>query len=405
MIYLDWAGTAKPNKEAIREAMEESFEFFANPSSIHSEGRKAKERKEDARANIAKMLGCNKDDLIFTSGASEGIQIVFTSFLNHPFKNQIIISDREHNATREMAGSMKNIGYELKTVSSTKDGFININSLLKEINEKTALISLIYVDNESGAIEPIKEIVTAIKKEHKKPPHIHLDAVQALGKIPINLEELDVDSAVFSAHKIGGAKGVGLLYLKQAITPFLLGGGQERGIRGGTENLAGIISLEKCLEQAFPLIDDRLVKTKDVMNFLIDNLIKIEGVELIPLSRYSLSSIEEPTSDENEEAKDNDKESSIEDRDGEKKRFSPYILSFCNHYLRGDVLVRMMSDLGIEISSLSACSFNSKIKNTSNLAPHQYSENVNRVSISYETTKDELSIFLKMLKEIMGAVV
>ena len=131
MIYLDWAGTAKPNKEAIREAIEESFELFANPSSIHSEGRKAKERKEEARANIAKMLGCKKDELIFTSGASEGIQIVITSFLNHPFKNQIIISDREHNATREMARSMKNIGYEVKTVSSTKDGFININSLLK----------------------------------------------------------------------------------------------------------------------------------------------------------------------------------------------------------------------------------------------------------------------------------
>ena len=405
MIYLDWAGTAKPNKEVIREAVEESFELFANPSSIHSEGRKAKERKEVARANISKMLGCKKGELIFTSGASEGIQILFTSFLNHPFKNQIIISDREHNATREMARSMKNIGYEVKTASSTKDGFININSLLKEINEKTAFISLIYVDNESGAIEPIKEIVEAIKKEHKNAPHIHLDAVQALGKIPINLEELDVDSAVFSAHKIGGARGAGVLYLKQAITPFLLGGGQEKGIRGGTENLAGIISLEKCLEESLPLIDDRLKQTQSIMDFLIDELIKVEGIELVPLSRYSLSSIEEPTSDDIKSAKELKEMSAVEDNNDAKKRFSPYILSFCNHYIRGEVLVRMMSDLGIEISSLSACSSNSKIKNTSNLAPQKYNENVNRVSISYETTKEELSIFINTLKEIMGAVV
>ena len=260
----------------------------------------------------------------------------------------------------------------------------------------------------------------AIKKEYKDAPHIHLDAVQALGKIPINLEELGVDSAVFSAHKIGGARGVGLLYLRRAITPFLLGGGQERGVRGGTENLAGIISLEKCLEQALPLIDDRLVKTKDIMDFLIDKMIRIEGIELIPLSRYSLSDIEEAPSSNIKEAtsemtetisdniettKEVEEESEIEDSDDAKTRFSPYILSFCNHYLRGDVLVRMMSDLGIEISSLSACSSNIKIKNTSNLAPHKYSENVNRVSISYETTKEELEVFIKMLKEIMGAVV
>ena len=391
MIYLDWAATAKPNTVLIREAVEESFAWFANPSAVHGDGKKAKMRKEEAREKIASLLKCSPNELIFTSGATETSQIIFTSLINHPFKNEIIISDREHAATREMARSMKMLGYEVKVVESKKDGFVTVESLLKLINDKTAIISLIFVDNETGAIEPIIEIGEAVKKIkiNGNKPHFHVDCVQGLGKIPIDLSLLPIDSASFSAHKIGGMRGIGLLYLKNAISPFLRGGGQERGVRSGTENLAGIISFEKCLNEAYPLIEERGRRASSLMSFLIAELKQVDEIKIV---------CEERANEQTQEQQFN-----FEDV-GTKRAFSPYILSFYNIHLKGEVLVRMMGDLDIAISFASSCSSNSREKHVFVGVPHQYRENVVRLSIGWDTTKEELEVFIRALKEIMGAV-
>ena len=373
MIYLDWAATAKPNKRLISEAIEASYQYFGNPSSIHTEGKKASEMKERMRENIAHLLGANSSDIIFTSGGTEGNQIVITSLLNHPFKNEILVGESEHASCSQMLKSMKEAGYKVN-VLPTNNGFITPETVLKNITEKTALVSIMLVNNEIGLVEPIKEIALALKEEGKG-VHFHSDMVQAFGKIPINLKDLGVDSAVFSAHKIGAMRGIGILYLKKKITPFLVGGGQEAGFRAGTENIAGIISLEKCLSECTLLMEERLKKVQFLSDFLIEELKKIDGVDVFPSVR-------------------NEK----------KNQFSPYIVSFYNHYIRGEVLVRMMSDKDIAISSGSACSANSKNKNTFNFCLPKYRDNIARVSIGYDSTKEELSYFVAILKEIIGGL-
>ncbi|MGP1440620.1 MAG: cysteine desulfurase family protein [Treponema sp.] len=373
MIYLDWAATAKPNEKLILNACKESYLYFANPSSIHAEGRKVSELKEKLRCNIASLLGANSKDIFFTSGGTEANQIIITSLLNHPFKNEILTLEGEHASSSQMFKSMKEIGYKINTLSTHK-GFITPEEVLKKITEKTALVSIMLVNNETGLIQPIKEIATALKT--KMPDiHFHSDMVQALGKIQINLTELAVDSASFSAHKIGAMRGVGILYLKKKVKPFLLGGGQEAGFRAGTENIAGIISLEKCLNECSILMEKQLEKARELSDFLIKKLKKIDGVEFLPNAREE-----------------------------KRLKFSPYIISFYNHYIRGEVLVRMMSDKNIAISSGSACSANSKNKNTFSFILPKYRENVVRVSIGYSSTKEELIYFIDTLKEIIGGL-
>ena len=400
MIYLDWAATAKPEKDLILEAIQESFEYFANPSAVYTEGLRAKERKEEARKTIASLLGAQSEEIFFTSGATESMQLVFTSLIHHPFKNEIIISDREHPSTVEMARSMKALGFEVITVPCDKNGFVQANDILKAMTDKTALISLIFVDNETGAIQEIEKIGEKLKahKLQGSSPHFHIDAVQALAKIPINLNALPIDSASFSAHKIGGMRGCGMLYLKQDIvqhiTPFLLGGGQERGIRGGTENLSGILSFEKVLKKTIPLLENRLKTAKDLMKHLLESISEIDGVKILPNCRNS---------NFQEDSDTEIKESKIQPALDE--RFSPYIMSFYNYHLRGEVFVRMMSDLGICVSSGSACSSNNRKKHVLSVAPTKYRDNVVRISIGEDNTKEEIESLIRGLKDIMGAVV
>ena len=373
MIYLDWAATAKPNKGFLLEACETFCQYFGNPSSIHTEGKKANEIKEKMRESIADILGADSKDIFFTSGGTEGNHIVITSLINHPFKNEILIGEGEHASSNQMLKSMQELGYKIN-ILPTNNGFITPEMVLKKITDKTALVSIMLVNNETGIIQPIKEIALSLKEKARE-VHFHSDMVQAMGKIPINLKELGVDSATFSAHKIGAMRGIGVLYLKKKITPFLVGGGQESGFRAGTENIAGIISLEKCLSECNHLMEERLKTVRTLSNFLIEELKKIDGIELLP-----------------------------NDRDEKKLQFSPYIVCFCNHYIRGEVLVRMMNDKGIAISSGSACSANSKKKNSFNFVLPKYRDNIARVSIGCETTKEELSYFITVLTEIIGGL-
>ena len=386
MIYLDWAATAKPNKTLILEAIEESFVYFANPSSHHKDGKNAKERLEEARSSIASLIGADASEIYFCSSATEATQIFFSSLLNQHFKNEIVISDNAHSATREMAKAMQNVGYKVIVVPTEKKGFISHAKLLKSINEKTALLSILLVDNETGAIESVSQIQEAIKnlKLQFASPLFHLDAVQALGKIPIDMSKLYVDCAVFSGHKIGAMRGVGILYLKKSIPVFLRGGGQERGIRAGTENLVAILSLEKCLRHCISSMEERQKKAQSLTNFLIQELAKIDGVEVFPCDRVA------------------DIQQKTEEKAG--KTFSPFIISFYNHYLKGEVLVRMLSDAGIAISSGSACSANSKEKRGINGVPSQYRENIARVSIGESSEKRDVEVFIQELKKIIGEI-
>ncbi|MCR5605655.1 MAG: aminotransferase class V-fold PLP-dependent enzyme, partial [Treponema sp.] len=249
--YFDWAATSPADKDILEKALELSLENYGNPSSQHDEGIKAKNALEDARKRAGEALNVNANTLYFTSGGTESDHIPLLSMLTRPQKGNIIISGIEHPALREQAAALKACGWKINTVLPNKDGFITADSITEKIDEDTAFISVMAVNNETGAIQPIYEISDAITKatQGKRRPKFHVDCVQAAGKIALNLQYKGIDSAAFSSHKICGPRGIGLLYLSKEITPFLKGGGQEKNIRSGTENLFGAYAFSLCLER------------------------------------------------------------------------------------------------------------------------------------------------------------
>lgn len=377
MIYLDWAATAIPNQSALKKALEESFIFFANPSALHQAGKAAGERLEKARSIIAEVLGVLSEQIIFTSGGTESDYLPMLSLFTKQVKRGIVLSSIEHSAVTEQAKSMAAQGFEVITIPVNSKGFVEPETVISSITQNTAFISIMAVNNETGAIQPIKEIAQAVKefRKGKAEIHFHVDAVQAFGKIPFELKEWNVHSASFSGHKIGAPRGTGFLYCAKPFNSFLRGGGQEKGIRSGTENLFGILAMEKCLSEIALSFDTDFKHAKELSAFLIDSLRGIEGVEIIPKNRKA-----------------------------EDDSFSPWIIQFLNKNLTGEILVRCLSEENIFISTGSACS--SKVPSnriaSALKVPAELQKNITRVSIGKETSKEDLIQFIHVLKKTLN---
>ncbi len=382
MIYLDWASTAIPEEELIIEANKKAFNFFANPSSLHLLGKSARAVLENSRQEIAALFKIKPEQLFFTSGGTEANHIPLLSLLNLKKSFSIAISNIEHPSIREQTKILERAGAACTVlkIPADKNGFITADAVLKTIRDDTALVSVMTVNNETGAIQPIKEIGVALKEKtaNKKPIFFHTDTVQAIGKIPLDLSLLPIDAASFSAHKIGASRGIGFLYLAKPIAGFIQGGGQENKIRPGTENLAGILAMEAALKKYIHHQDEYIDNAKKLMSFLIAELKKIKEISLVPPCR------ENP---------------------GEEKNFSPWILQFANSTLPGEVLLRCLSDKEICISTGSACSSKKKENNSAQsiqIDP-KLVKNINRVSIGHSTTIDDLKEFIKELKTVLSS--
>ena len=245
--YFDWASTSPADKTILQEALDETVAVWGNPSSIHAAGKEARELLEQARKRCADVLGVKAEKLYFTSGGTESDHIPLLSVLNRPQKGTVLISSIEHPAIREMALEMKKCGMEVISIPSDKDGIITPEAVVKSLTPETVIVCVMAVNNETGAIQPVYEIADAITSATagKRRPKFHVDCVQAAGKIPFDLSCAGIDSAAFSAHKICGPRGIGLLYMKDAVEPFLKGGGQEKGMRRGKENVFGALAFEK----------------------------------------------------------------------------------------------------------------------------------------------------------------
>lgn len=376
MIYLDWAATALPQEDIITEALKKAFINFANPSSKHFMGRDARIALEEARSQVAEILHTIADRIIFTSGGTEGDYIPMLSLMNLPSACSIAVSSIEHSAVREQAAAMKARGYRILNIPSDKNGFISAESVLKTIDSDTAFVSVMAVNNETGAIQHIAEIGRALEEysKGKRRIHFHTDAVQAIGKVPFELSKLPIHSASFSGHKIGAPRGIGFLYLAKNMESFVRGGGQEKGMRPGTENLAGILALSGCLKKYYDNLENYLSHAKKLMDFLIGELANIEGLSFIPESRLQL-----------------------------KDKFSPWILQFAVKELTGEVLVRCLSEKGLCISTGSACSSKKQIRPVLEAMKinAKVQQNSVRVSIGPSTQKNELEVFVKTLKKIL----
>ncbi|EGY76624.1 cysteine desulfurase family protein [Peptoniphilus indolicus] len=276
-IYLDNAATTKISDEVFGAMLPYLKEFYGNASSVYSIGKKSKEAIIEARDLIAKALRCKSKEIFFTSGGSEADNWAIKGSL---LKSKHILSTPiEHEAVLQSLEYMKDLGYEIEYLDVNSNGIVEIDSLKSKLRDDTALISVMYANNEIGTIQPIKEIGEFLKDKNTL---FHVDAVQALGSIEINLSELNVDMMSFSAHKIHGPKGVGALYIKEGtkINSMINGGSQERNKRAGTENVAGIVGFAKAVEIAQKNVYVRNSKIEKLRDKLLKNLLSLEGVYL-----------------------------------------------------------------------------------------------------------------------------
>lgn len=256
MIYFDYAATSVKREEILEYIIKNKEEFDGNPDSLHGKGRQTKKILEDSRREIAKSIGADPRNIIFTSGASEGNNTVINAFKD----GNIITSAIEHDSILNTIDKNRSI-----LLDANYDGRISLDDLKKKITDQTKLIAIMFVNNETGAIEPVKEIGEYLKD---KDIWFHVDAVQAYGHVDINVDELNCDSLSLSGHKIGGLNGFGIFYMRENLKPFITGGEQEKDRRAGTSFVAGAYSMAK----SYPFMVKERAMIKALKAYFIEKL-------------------------------------------------------------------------------------------------------------------------------------
>lgn len=325
MIYFDNSATTKPYPEALATYTEVATRIWGNPSSLHNLGSQATRILEASRKQIAELIGKKADEIYFTSGGTEGDNWILkgVAFEKAPYGKHIIVSDIEHPAIKESAAWLKTQGFEVDYAPVDARGFVKVDALASLLRPDTTLVSVMAVNNEIGAIQPIHDIATLL--EDRPTISFHVDAVQALAKVAteVYLPER-VDFATFSSHKFHGLRGVGFVYIKEGkkITPLLTGGGQEKEMRSTTENVAGIAATAKALRLAMENQEAFASKTQQMKEVIRKELANYPDVTIF----------------------------SGEDH------FAPHILTFGIKGVRGEVVVHAFEEFDIYISTTSACS-------------------------------------------------
>ena len=327
--YLDWAATAIPDEST---GVSNSNAIFGNPSAINKEGRLAKEALESARVRCAGVLGVKPERLYFTSGGTESNALFLHSLLLRKGRGRLLYSGLEHPSVRENCLRLEKMGLPVGLIGVEKDGRVSAATLSTALEKHpdTRFVAIMGVNNETGSFMDTNALLGVVRANQEKtglPVHFHCDLVQAIGKVPVDIGEMD--SASFSGHKLGGPRGIGLLYLKKPLEPLYTGGGQEGGVRPGTENTPGALALADAFERRANPETVKLEEEKAAsrMNYLIGNLRKIRRCALVP-----------------------------GDRGEDDRRFSPWILQMRLLGLPGAVTVRALDDAGVAVSTGSACS-------------------------------------------------
>jgi cysteine desulfurase len=327
--YFDWAATAgEPGAELSGGGI------FGNPSSPHREGRLAREALEGARARCAAALGVAPERVYFTSGGTESNALVIHSLLRRERKNRVLYSAVEHPSVRENCLVLEGLGFPAGVIGVEKDGRVTEKTLIRALEKfpDARFAAIMAVNNETGARMDMPALSALIRGKEGAPIHLHCDLVQGAGKIPLDISGWDLDSASLSAHKLGGPRGSGLLYLKKPLAPLYTGGEQEGGVRPGTENTSGALALAAALESRAlaGALEENGRKAAERWKRLIEGLREIPRCVLIP-----------------------------EDREAEDPRFSPWILQARFKDAPGEVMVRALDSEGFAVSTGSACSSSS----------------------------------------------
>lgn len=281
-IYLDNAATTAMDKRVFEKMKPYFGEIYGNPSSFHSDGKRAKDAIEEAREKVARVLNCKISEIIFTAGGTESDNLAILGLAKTKGKGHIITSKIEHHAVLYPCEYLEKNGFNVSYIKVSKDGIVSVEDVVSAIQQDTLLISIMYANNEIGTIQPIKEIVRAVKKKNKN-ILVHTDACQAGGVLDIDVNDLGVDLMTLNGSKLYGPKGVGVLYKRTGIKiePLIYGGGQENGMRPGTENVAGIVGFAEGLELAQKNKDKENKRLTILREKLISGILKnISGTEL-----------------------------------------------------------------------------------------------------------------------------
>ena len=375
LVYLDNAATTKMSKRVIEEMTESFEEIYGNPSSTHTLGQKAKAVVENARHIVAKNLKVEAKEIVFTSGGAEGNNLVIKGFLkqNKDKGKHIITTKIEHSTVLKTFESLEKQGYDVTYIDVTKDGIIDVEKLKKAVRKDTALVSVMFVNNETGVIQPIKEIGEFLKE---KEIFFHTDAVQAIGKFEIYPKELRIDALTVSSHKFYGPKGTGFVFIdkKYNIEKEIFGGSQERNRRAGTENVNGILGTGVALEEVYEKMEVIFEHEKKIQEYLEEKLKneigRIQKVEI----------------------------------NGENSR---RVKNITNVFIKNTDIQMLLVALdmrGICVSGGSACMSgsleNSYVLEAMGLNDEKLKSSF-RISIGKDTTIEEIDYFIENLKEII----
>ncbi|MDR2158954.1 MAG: cysteine desulfurase [Treponema sp.] len=367
--YFDWAASAIPDPAV-------ETPLWGNPSSIHLEGRRAREALEEARSRCAAVLAVDPGTLYFTSGATESNAIVLHSTLLRKGCGRLLGSEGEHPSVRENLRILERLGKQTGFISLNPDGAVSAEGIARALEKfpDARLAAVMAVNNETGAVTN-PEALRCLRRPGGASVHFHCDMVQAMGKIPLDMADWAPDSASFSAHKLGGPRGIGLLYLRKPLEPIFAGGGQERGIRPGTENAAGALALARCLETRCrpETVRDEYAGAKARWKKLIAAL-TMDRCSLIPA-----------------------------DRGEEDGRFSPYILQAAFDGIPGEVMVRALDEAGFAVSTGSACSSSGKdrpVLRAMGIDPKTSLEGI-RISQGWSTTEGEIDLLAGAIGDVL----
>ena len=372
MIYADNAATTKMSRRAIEAMMPYMADNFANPSSLHSAGQRAKEALEAAREAVAACIGANPKEIYFTSGGSEADNQALLSAAAigaKKGKKHIISTAFEHHAVLHTLEKLEKQGFEVELLDVHSYGNISAEQVASAIRDDTCLVSVMYANNEIGSILPIAEIGRICRE---RGVIFHTDAVQAAGHLKINVAEENIDMLSLSAHKFHGPKGIGVLYCRRGIplTNLIEGGAQERGKRAGTENLPAIAGMAAALTDACENLDKNAAKVSALRDRLI------EGLSNIPHSALN----------------------------GDPVNRLPGNVSFCFEGIEGESLLLLLDEVGIEASSGSACTSGSLDPSHVLLAigrPHEVAHGSLRLSICEENTDEDIDVMLREIPRIV----
>ena len=372
MIYADNAATTKMSKAAIDTMFRLVNDTWGNASSLYSVGQTSKEVLEQAREDIANLIGAEPKEIIFTSGGSEADNQAILSAAKigaSKGKKHIISSAFEHHAVLHTLERLKEDGFEITLLDVHEDGIIREDELEDAIREDTCLVTIMYANNEIGTVQPISRLGEICKKHNVL---FHTDAVQAIGHIPVNVNDDNVDMLSASAHKFHGPKGVGFLYVKKGIrvTNLINGGAQEKGRRAGTENVPGIAAMAVALKEAVESLSENYENVSKKRDRLIEGLSKIEHSAL----------------------------------NGDAKKRLPGNVNFCFEGIEGESLLLLLDDKGIMASSGSACTSGSLDPSHVLLAigrVHDVAHGSLRLTINEETTDEDVEYIIKAVDEVV----